>query len=67
MERWRILVVEDDRDHARALSTRLTREGFAVIVRLRPSIQPPGTVFEQIPVAGSMLPEGATVVIKVAS
>ena len=32
MVQSRILVVEDDRDHARALCTRLTREGFAVIV-----------------------------------
>lgn len=32
MARWKILVVEDDRDHAQALSTRLTREGFAVLV-----------------------------------
>jgi eukaryotic-like serine/threonine-protein kinase len=44
----------------------LTAEGFVVIVRLRPSIQPPGTVFEQIPSGGSMLAAGSTVIIKVA-
>jgi len=44
----------------------LTAEGFVVIVRLRPSVQPPGTVFDQVPDAGSHIPEGANVVIKVA-
>jgi eukaryotic-like serine/threonine-protein kinase len=45
----------------------LTTLGFFVAVKPKPSVQPPGTVIDQKPDPGTMLPTGSTVTIRVAT
>ncbi len=52
-------------DAATATST-LEAQGFVVVIKEKGSSQPAGTVIKMSPDAGSMAPEGSTVVVTIA-